>query len=92
MDSVKTGEIQAYLMSLIGRRKKEKSAAETAKKYKTYLSSMFSAAIRLEAGVTHNPVRSREAHCRGTQKSQHSSSMICKRSKLQTVWRTPATR
>jgi integrase len=57
MDSIKTGEIQAYLMSLIGSPEKGKISRRTALKYKIYLSSMFSAAIRLESGVTRNPVR-----------------------------------
>jgi integrase len=57
MDSIKTGEIQAFLISLIGSREEGKISRRTALKYKTYLSSMFSAAIRLESGVTRNPVR-----------------------------------
>jgi integrase len=57
MDSIKTGEIQSYLMSLIGSPEEGKISRQTAMKYKVYLSSMYSAAIRLEAGVTHNPVR-----------------------------------
>jgi len=57
MDSIKTGEVQSYLASLIGPRVEGKISRLTALKYKTYLSSMFSAAIRLEAGVTRNPVR-----------------------------------
>lgn len=58
MDSIKTGEIQAFLISLIGSREEGKISCRTVLKYKIYLSSMFSAAIRLEAGVTRNPVRS----------------------------------
>ena len=58
MDSVKTGEIQTFLMSLIGSREKGKISRQTALKDKIYLSSMFSAAIRLESGVIRNPVRS----------------------------------
>jgi integrase len=58
MDSIKTGEIQAFLMSLIGSREKGKISRQTALKYKIYLNSMFSAAIRLECGVIRNPVRS----------------------------------
>ena len=57
MDSLRTGEIQAYLMSLIGSSQEGKISRQTALKYKVYLSSIFSAAIRLEAGVIHNPVR-----------------------------------
>src|SRR5947207_5644305 len=57
MDSIKTGEIQSYLMSLIGSREEGKISRTTGLKYKIYLSSTFSAAIRLEAGVTRNPVR-----------------------------------
>jgi len=58
IDSIKTGEIQSFLMSLIGSRGENKISRRTALKYKIYLSSMFSAAIRLEVGVTRNPVRS----------------------------------
>jgi integrase len=57
MDSIKTGEVQSYLMSLIGSRKDGKVSRRTVLKLKTYLSSTFSAAIRLECGVTRNPVR-----------------------------------
>jgi integrase len=57
MDSIRTGEIQAYLMSLIGSPEEGKISRRTALKYKIYLSSMFSAAIRLESGATRNPVR-----------------------------------
>ena len=57
MDSIKTGEVQSYLMSLIGSRKDGKVSRRTVLKLKTYLSSVFSAAIRLECGVTRNPVR-----------------------------------
>jgi len=57
MGSLKTGEIQSYLVSRIGPPEEGKISRRTALKYKTYLSSMFSAAMRLEAGVTRNPVR-----------------------------------
>ena len=57
MGSIKTGEIQSYLISRIGPREQGKISRRTALKYKHYLSSMFSAAIRLEAGVTRNPAR-----------------------------------
>ena len=57
MDSIKTGEVQSYLISLVGPRKDDKVCRQTALKLKTYLSSVFSAAIRLECGVTRNPVR-----------------------------------
>src|ERR1039458_9949784 len=43
MDSIRTGEIQAYLMSLIGSPEEGKISRRTALKYKIYLSSMFSA-------------------------------------------------
>ena len=58
MDSVKTAEIQKFLASLTGPREEGKISRQTALKYKTYLSSVFSAAIRLECGVMYNPVRS----------------------------------
>ncbi len=57
MDSIRTGEIQAFLIGLIGSQEEGKISRRTALKYKTYLSSMFSAAIRLESGVIRNPVR-----------------------------------
>jgi integrase len=57
MDSIKTGEVQSYLIGLIGARKDGKVSRRTVLKLKTYLSSVFSAAIRLECGVTRNPVR-----------------------------------
>jgi integrase len=57
MDSLKTGEIQRFLADLIGPREEGKVSRQTALKFKTYFSSVFSAAIRLECGVTHNPVR-----------------------------------
>ena len=58
MDSLKTGEVQKFLASLIGPKEEGKISRQTALKFKTYLSSIFSAAIRLECGLTHNPVRS----------------------------------
>jgi integrase len=57
IDSIRTGEIQAFLIGLIGSQEEGKISRRTALKYKTYLSSMFSAAVRLESGVTRNPVR-----------------------------------
>jgi integrase len=57
MDSMRTGEIQAFLIGLIGSQEEGKISRRTALKYETYLSSMFSAAIRLESGVIRNPVR-----------------------------------
>jgi integrase len=57
MESIKAGEIQAYLMSLIGPPEEGKVGRQTVQKYKVYLSSIYSAAIRLEAGVLRNPVR-----------------------------------
>ena len=56
MDSLRTGEIQSFLAGRIGHESGEVSR-QTALKWKIYLSSMFTAAIRLEAGVTRNPVR-----------------------------------
>ena len=56
MDSLKTAELQKFLASLIGAKEEGKISRQTALKYKTYLSSVFSAAIRLECGVTYNPV------------------------------------
>jgi integrase len=58
MDSLKTGEIQRFLASLIGPKEEGKISRQTALKFKSYLSSVFSAAIRLEVGVTRNAVRS----------------------------------
>ena len=58
MASLKTGEVQKFLASLIGPKEEGKISRQTALKFKTYLSSIFSAAIRLECGLTHNPVRS----------------------------------
>ena len=56
MDSLRTGEIQSFLAGRIGH-DSGKVSRQTALKWKIYLSSMFTAAIRLEAGVTRNPVR-----------------------------------
>jgi integrase len=56
MDSLRTGEIQSFLAGRIGH-ESGKVSRQTALKWKIYLSSMFTAAIRLEAGVTRNPVR-----------------------------------
>ena len=56
MDSIKTGEVQSFIASSIGPGPGNVSR-RTALKWKNYLSSMFTAAIRLEAGVTRNPVR-----------------------------------
>ncbi len=58
MDSLKTAELQKFLAGLIGSKEEGKISRQTALKYKTYLSSVFSAAIRLECGVMYNPVRS----------------------------------
>ena len=57
MDSIKTGEIQQFLVSMIGATLDGKISRQTALKYKTYLSSVYTAAMRLEYGVTYNPVR-----------------------------------
>ena len=57
MDSIKTGEVQSYLISLIGSSKDGKVCRKTVLKLKAYLSSVFSAAIRLDCGVIRNPVR-----------------------------------
>jgi integrase len=56
MDSIRTGEIQSFFAAMIGEGP-GKVSRKTALKWKNYLSSMFTAAIRLEAGVTRNPVR-----------------------------------
>lgn len=56
MDSIRTGEIQSFLSGKIGH-ESGKVSRQTALKWKIYLSSMFTAAIRLEAGITRNPVR-----------------------------------
>ena len=56
MDSIRTGEIQSFMAASIGQGP-GKVSRKTALKWKNYLSSMFTAAIRLEAGVTRNPVR-----------------------------------
>jgi integrase len=56
MDSSRTGEIQSFLAGKIGH-ESGKVSRQTALKWKIYLSSMFTAAIRLEAGVTRNTVR-----------------------------------
>jgi integrase len=50
LDSLGTAEIQKYLDSLDLKRR-------TAAKYRTYLSSIFSSAIRLGHGLTYNPAR-----------------------------------
>ena len=55
MNSIKTGEVQSFIASKIGHGP-GKVSRRTANKWKMYLSSMFTAAIRLEAGVTRNPV------------------------------------
>ena len=56
MDSIKTGEVQSFISSRIGLGP-GKVSRKTALKWKNYLSSMFTAAMRLEVGVTRNPVR-----------------------------------
>jgi len=56
MDSIRTGEIQSFLSGKTGH-ESGKVSRQTALKWKIYLSSMFTAAIRLEAGITRNPVR-----------------------------------
>ncbi len=56
MDSIKTSEIQSFLASSIGEGRGSVSK-KTALKWRNYLSSMFTAAMRLEVGVTHNPAR-----------------------------------
>ena len=56
MDSIKTSEIQSFLASRIGEGPGNVSR-KTALKWRNYLSSMFTAAIRLEVGVQHNPAR-----------------------------------
>jgi integrase len=56
MDSIRTGEVQSFISGSIGHGP-GKVSRKTALKWKNYLSSMFTAAIRLEAGVTRNPVR-----------------------------------
>ncbi len=56
MDSIKTSEIQSFLASRIGEGTGNVSR-KTALKWRNYLSSMFTAAIRLEVGVQHNPAR-----------------------------------
>jgi integrase len=57
MDSVKTGEVQSYLISLIGSPEAGKVCRKTGLKLKAYLSMIFSAAIRLDCGEIRNPVR-----------------------------------
>ena len=54
MNSLKTSEIQSFLTSRVGEGPGKVSRA-TAIKWKCYLSSFFSAALRLEVGVTRNP-------------------------------------
>lgn len=56
MDSIRIGEIQSFIAGSIGHGP-GKVSRKTALKWKNYLSSMFTAAIQLEAGVTRNPVR-----------------------------------
>jgi integrase len=56
MDSIRAGEVQSFIAGSIGHGP-GKVSRKTALKWKNYLSSMFTAAIRLEAGVTRNPVR-----------------------------------
>jgi hypothetical protein len=53
MDSIKTGEVQSFISSRIGLGP-GKVSRKTALKWKNYLSSMFTAAMRLEVGVTRN--------------------------------------
>ena len=56
MDSIKTSKIESFLASRIGEGTGHVSR-KTALKWRNYLSSMFTAAIRLEVGVAHNPAR-----------------------------------
>jgi len=55
MDSIKIGEVQSFISGCVGNGP-GKVSRKTALKWKNYLSSMFAAAIRLEAGVIRNPV------------------------------------
>jgi len=64
LNSLKTGELQEFLASLITT---GQVVRQTAQKCKTYLSSLFSAAMRLETGVMHNPVRAVKLPSQGPQ-------------------------
>ena len=67
LNLLKTGELQGFLVSLVTT---GQVGRQTAHKYKTYLSSLFSAAMRLETGVTHNPVRAIKLPSPGPQNSR----------------------
>ena len=56
MDTVKTADIQKVLVPTIGGGEGQISR-RTALKFRAYLSSMLSSALRLEAGVTHSAAR-----------------------------------
>ena len=56
MDAIRTGEFQSFFAAMIGEGP-GKVSRKTALKWKNYLSSMYTVAIRLQASVTRNPVR-----------------------------------
>ena len=61
LDGLGTAELQKYLDSLNLNRR-------TARKYRTYLSSVLSSAIRLGHGLTHNPARFVKLSAEGPEK------------------------
>jgi len=69
MDTIKTAEIQKFLVPMIGQGEGQVSR-KSALKYRAYLSSLLSSAIRLEAGITHNPARGVKLPAQETEKPQ----------------------
>jgi integrase len=69
MDTVKTADIQKVLVPMIGEGEGQISR-RTALKFRAYLSSMLSSALRLEAGVTHNAARGVKLPASQTEKPQ----------------------
>jgi hypothetical protein len=69
MDTIKTADIQKVLVPTIGEGEGQISR-RTALKFRAYLSSVLSSALRLEAGVTHNAARGVKLPASQTEKPQ----------------------
>jgi integrase len=69
MDTIKTADIQKVLVPMIGDGEGQLSR-RTALKFRAYLSSVLSSALRLEAGVTHNAARGVKLPAPQTEKPQ----------------------
>jgi len=69
LDTLKTAEIQKFLVPMIGQGEGQ-VCYNSALKYRAHLSSLLSSAIRLEAGITHNPARGVKLPAQGTEKAR----------------------